>query len=53
MSEAEQWKEHIAELRQIAEQAADPERHRRLLALADEWEEYARELELSGVEAVA
>jgi len=44
MSEAEQWREHIAELRQVAEHTADAERHRKLLALADRWEEYAEAL---------
>ena len=44
MSEAEEWREHIAELRQLAENTADAERHQKLLELADQWEEFAREL---------
>jgi len=45
MSEAEEWRGHIAELRQVAEQAVDTERQQRLLDLAERWEEYARQLE--------
>jgi hypothetical protein len=44
MSEAEEWRERIAELRQLAEQTADAERHQKLLELADQWEEFAKEL---------
>ena len=44
MSDAEEWNEHIAEVRQLAEQAADAERHQKLLELADRWEEFAKEL---------
>jgi hypothetical protein len=44
MSGAEEWREHIAELRQLAEQTADVERHQKLLELADQWEEFAEEL---------
>ena len=44
MSEAEEWRERIAELRQLAEQTADAERHQKLLELAEQWEEFAKEL---------
>jgi hypothetical protein len=44
MSEAEEWKKRIAELRQLAEQTGDAERHQKLLELADRWEEFAMEL---------
>jgi len=43
MSEAEEWREHIAELRRVAEQAVDAERQRKLMDLADRWEEFAKE----------
>jgi hypothetical protein len=45
MSEAQQWREHVAQLRALAERAQDSERQRRLRALASEWEELANELE--------
>lgn len=45
MSEAEEWRGHIAELRQVAEQAVDAERQQKLLRLADSWEEFAEQLE--------
>jgi len=45
MSEAEEWRGHIAELRQVAEQAVGTERQQKLLDLAERWEEYARQLE--------
>jgi len=44
MSEAEEWRERIAELRQVAEQTEDAQRHQRLLELAEQWEEFAKEL---------
>ena len=44
MSEAEEWREHIAELRHLAENMADVHRQQKLLELADHWEEFAREL---------
>jgi hypothetical protein len=44
MSEIEEWRERIAELRQLAGQTADEERQQRLLELAEQWEEFAREL---------
>lgn len=34
MLEPEAWREHAAELRQLAGEASDPERRRRLLDLA-------------------
>ncbi|HUH83500.1 MAG TPA: hypothetical protein VLX85_02760 [Stellaceae bacterium] len=45
MSEAEEWRGHIAELRQVAEHAVDAERQQKLFKLADRWEEFAKELE--------
>jgi hypothetical protein len=44
MSEADEWREHITELRHLAERTADAERHQKLLELADRWEEFAKEL---------
>ena len=44
MSDAQEWRGHIAELREVAEQTVDAERHQKLLDLADEWEEFAKEL---------
>jgi tripartite-type tricarboxylate transporter receptor subunit TctC len=44
MSEAEEWRERVAELRQFAELTEDAERHQKLLELADRWEEFAKEL---------
>ncbi len=44
MSEAEEWREHVAELRQLAEKTADAERHQKLLELADQWEAFTKEL---------
>lgn len=44
MSEAEEWRGHIAELRRLAEKTADAERHQKLLELAEQWEAFANEL---------
>ena len=44
VSDGEEWRERIAELRELAEQTADAERHQKLLELADQWEEFAKEL---------
>ena len=44
MSEADEWRGHITELREVAEQTVDAERHQKLLDLADEWEKFAKEL---------
>ena len=44
MSDAQEWRGHIAELREVAEQTVDAERHQKLLDFADEWEEFAKEL---------
>jgi hypothetical protein len=49
MSAAEEWKEHIAELRQLAKQTEDGERQQRLLELADRWEMFAKELSQKNV----
>jgi hypothetical protein len=45
MSEAEEWRGHIAELRQVAQRAVDAERQQKLFDLADSWEEFAKQLE--------
>jgi len=45
MSEAEEWREHIAELRQLAAQTPDDARRQRLFELADRWEGFAVELD--------
>lgn len=45
MSEVEEWRGHVAELRQVAEHAVDVERQQKLFALADRWEAFAKELE--------
>jgi hypothetical protein len=45
MSEAEEWRGHIAELRQVAQRAVDAERQQKLFDLADNWEEFAKQLE--------
>jgi hypothetical protein len=44
VSAAEEWKEHVAELRQLAKQTEDAERQQKLLELADRWEVLAKEL---------
>jgi hypothetical protein len=44
-----EWRESIAELRELADKTSDPARRQRYLDLADRWEEFAEELEgLSG-----
>ncbi len=45
MSETEEWRGHIAELRQVAQRAVDAERQQKLFNLADRWEEFAKQLE--------
>lgn len=44
MSEAQQLREHIAELRRMARQTANVERQQKLLDLATRWEEFVGEL---------
>jgi hypothetical protein len=44
MTEAEEWRMYIAELRQVAAQADDAERQRKLLDLAERWTQFADEL---------
>jgi anti-sigma factor RsiW len=44
MFEAEEWRKRIAELRQLAERTEDAERHQRLLELAEQWEQFAKEV---------
>ncbi len=40
MSEAEEWREHIAELRRVAEQTSDGARRQRFLDLVRDWEAF-------------
>ena len=47
LSAAMEWREKVAELREVAERVAEPQLHRRLLDLADEWDDFADELELA------
>ena len=47
LSAAMEWREKVAELRQVAEGIAEPGLHRRLVALADQWNDFADELELA------
>ena len=44
MTEAEEWKKYIAELRQVAASDDDVERQRKLLDLAERWPLIAEEL---------
>ena len=44
MTEAEEWKKYIAELRQVAARDDDVERQRKLLDLAERWTVFAEEL---------
>jgi hypothetical protein len=44
MSAAEEWKEHVAELRRLAKQTEDAGQQQRLTELAEQWEEFAKEL---------
>jgi hypothetical protein len=44
MTEAEEWRKYIAELRQVAARADDAERQRKLLDLAERWTQFAEEL---------
>ena len=45
MRKAEIWKVRAAELRRVATTAREPERERKMLALADEFEEAAKSAE--------
>jgi hypothetical protein len=47
LSAAVEWREKVAELRQVAQNIAEPGLQRRLLALADDWDDFADELELA------
>jgi hypothetical protein len=47
LSAAMEWREKVAELRQVAQNIAEPGLQRRLLALADDWDDFADELELA------
>ena len=44
MTEAEEWKKYIAELRQVAARADDVEQQRKLLDLAERWTVFVEEL---------
>lgn len=44
MTEAEEWRQYSAELRQVAERAEDADRQRKLLDLAERWAQFAEEL---------
>jgi hypothetical protein len=46
MTEAEEWKQYIAELRQVAARADDMEQQRKLLDLAERWTLFAEELSI-------
>jgi hypothetical protein len=43
--EPRDWRERAAELRRMAAETDDPERQRKLLALAERWEQVAAEAE--------
>jgi hypothetical protein len=45
------WRERIAELRELAENTSDLSRRKRYLDLADRWGEFLEELESSTVDA--
>jgi hypothetical protein len=47
LSAAMEWREKVAELRQVAARVADARLRGRLNALADEWDDFADELELA------
>jgi hypothetical protein len=47
LSAAREWREKVAELRAVAERVADARLQGRLIALADEWDDFADELELA------
>jgi hypothetical protein len=47
LSAAMEWREKVAELRQVAARVADARLRGRLIALADEWDDFADELELA------
>ena len=44
MTEADEWRKYIAELRLVAARAKDVERQRTLLDLAERWTQFADEL---------
>jgi hypothetical protein len=41
VSAAVWWREKIVELREVADQTADPDLRRKLIDLADHWDEFA------------
>jgi hypothetical protein len=45
VSAAMWWREKVVELREVADRAADPDLRRRLLDLADRWDEFADDLD--------
>lgn len=42
--EVEEWRRHVAELREVAEREPDPALRRRFRQLADRWDRFAAEL---------
>jgi hypothetical protein len=49
MSETEEWRGYVVELRHVAEQAVDADLQQKLFNLADRWEEFANELERADI----
>jgi hypothetical protein len=49
----EEWRRHVAELREVAKREADPARRMRFRQLADRWDRFAAELAESESEAAA
>lgn len=47
VSAAAEWREKVAELRAVAEHTDDPQLRGRLFALAEQWDEFAGELEIA------
>jgi hypothetical protein len=46
-----EWRDHIAELRELAEHTSDLRRRQRYFELAEEWAELAAKLEDAAAEA--
>jgi hypothetical protein len=51
VSAAGWWREKVVELRQVADRTADADLRRRLLALADRWDDFAADLDYSASRA--
>jgi len=45
MSDADEWRRYIGEVRRLAQTSGDAELQRKLLALAESWEALAHDLE--------